>query len=199
MGGYAGMPSFDRLFTRPDSDYSRFFWEWAHASPSSASENGLGVIADLQNALLGELVTNFTRAAELTNITSTANHTTFHYYRKLTRAANALTTFFPHMYKQGANDSTAFINAFNASVTSYNDQGNINDVVTAAEWYTQHGNPWAAAERAEIATAMWANLTMWWGEVDLPLQFDTLAALLNRNHSALEPPPQRKRRDTSGR
>jgi len=156
------------LVVRPSHDYSKDFWEYIGITPSLA-KTGLENLAALERGIIGQLAANYSRVVALTNIWDDAVHADFHDYRKLFRSANTVYGLFPAIYGPDAScNVTLGVDVFE---TAYNSFGDLNDKVTAYQFYMQHGKHDKAAQVLVEVQDAWAALVAWMKAQDLPALF----------------------------
>jgi len=161
----------DMLFYRPDRLYSKDFWEYIGDSPHMEL-SGLENMAVLERGIIGQLADNYTRVVSLENIWNVDDHILFHDYRKLFRSANTVHGFFPAVYNT-TNDCNVTRGVADFD-TAYNMFGDLNDEVTAYQFYIQHHKEKEAAQKKKAIKKDWAALVAWMKAEDLPQLFECL-------------------------
>jgi len=159
---YLLLNNLTQIYERNISTLSEFFWQIVpfplfYNVTDTNYTSGYSLLTYLTNALLQMAEDRYWPVYNLTDITVPSEHTEFHDYRKLIRAINALTAFYPLIVM---NNNTN--NSLNLLLAVYNNFGDTNDVVTAYLFYRDHRAPWNETETARLNSIIsWAELRLW--------------------------------------
>jgi len=179
-GQYVANPSPNQLYSRPDNEYSRFFWKRVGVQPS-LSLSGLMNVAMLDTALLRQGTKEYLGVFNLPEVYSFKKHLQFHDYRKLTRTINYVTGSFNII----ESNYTALANKIlNITNTMYLLFGNLNDQVTAYQFYQQNGTPQQQAEQRIVCDDNWVTLRGWLQSNEYGDQLNLLSTLTIYNFNA---------------
>jgi len=130
---YVQKISTSELFYRDPSELSAFYWQYVDVYPEFGL-SGVQNIARLENGLLQIADDNYTQLIELGEPWQDDQHQFMHDYRKLIRSITTIYGYFNVFNNVACVTST--MQTFN---TMYDDLGNINDEVTAYDYYVQNG------------------------------------------------------------
>jgi hypothetical protein len=154
----------DQLFFRPTRMYSKDFWEYVGDIPHQ-DLSGMQNMALLERGIIGQLADNYTRVVSLTDIWDVDNHILFHDFRKLFRSANTVSGYFPGVFNMKSACTARGVADFNKAYDMF---GDLNDEVTAYQFYVQHhDSPAAEAKKVQIQRD-WAALKTWMTSENMP-------------------------------
>jgi hypothetical protein len=163
----------DLMFFRPDRMYSKDFWEYVGDVPHMEL-SGLQNMALLERGIIGQLVEHYQHVVSLTDIWDTENHILFHDFRKLFRSANTVSGFFPGVFDPKGSDCDVARGVADFAA-AYDKFGDLNDEVTAYQFYMQHRKVKAAEEKKVLIKTHWAALKAWMQSEDMPQLFGCLS------------------------
>jgi len=152
---YVQKISTSELFYRDPSELSAFYWQYVDVYPEFGL-SGVQNIARLENGLLQIADDNYTQLIELGEPWQDDQHQFMHDYRKLIRSITTIYGYFNVFNNVACVTST--MQTFN---TMYDDLGNINDEVTAYDYYVQNGQKSKAQKEKEQITQDWNSFVTW--------------------------------------
>jgi len=143
-----------QLFIRPKTSLSPYFWGQIALIPD-LSDTGLENLGVLEEGLALESMLNYTTVMGLTEVYTNKNHSIFHGYRKLSRSILSVATYPVYDTLNCTND------AFNNVTAMYNNFGNLNDEVTAYQFYKEHNQTQQEEQQKQVVIQGWASLQQW--------------------------------------
>jgi len=149
---YTAQP--DQMFERDKSKLSPYFWGQVQPTPD-LSFTGLENLAVLEYALALESANLYSTVMSLSEVYTNKNHSIFHGYRKLSRSIISVASF------NVLDTLNCTTDAMNTTVNMYNNFGNLNDEVTAYQFYKANGDQGQESIEQKIVVAGWASLQQW--------------------------------------
>lgn len=170
---YLQNPSPSELFTRPENDYSQFFWGADTDIQPTLNRTGYQNIAYLMKALTTSSIDNYDMFGNLTEIYRNDTQLVFHGYRKAIRGIDSVSNFAMEIYRP---NTPCVSGAIAQCAQFFSLIGKIEDQITAYDYYVQHNEIDEIQQEITAIDKMWASLHTWMA-TNKPI--DSLICLLN--------------------